>query len=215
MRIAAYCRVSTDEQASRRTIDAQIRETKQYSLQHFGTEPTMYIDDGVSGMLFLHERPAGRTLLDDAKLGLIDTIIVYDLDRLGRGNDLRMTTNIVLDLRDQGIRVISTSQGYDSFEESTAGDLTLGIHAWAATAEPNSSRVEKIVAMCSAFYRCAARRPRYTGGPHCELPSVPGDPLERALWTLCVHYANNIVEALTFSHSEAPGARRRHHCASN
>jgi site-specific DNA recombinase len=43
-----------------------------------------YADDGVSGTIPLHERPEGRRLLEDAKAGKFDTVLVYKLDRLGR-----------------------------------------------------------------------------------------------------------------------------------
>ena len=41
-----------------------------------------YIDDGVSGTIF--DRPEVQRLLDDAKTGVINTIIVKDLSRFGR-----------------------------------------------------------------------------------------------------------------------------------
>ena len=41
-----------------------------------------YIDDGVSGTTF--DRPGVQRLLDDAKNGIINTIIVKDLSRFGR-----------------------------------------------------------------------------------------------------------------------------------
>ncbi len=42
----------------------------------------IYIDDGVSGTTF--NRPGVQRLLDDAKAGVINTIIVKDLSRFGR-----------------------------------------------------------------------------------------------------------------------------------
>ncbi len=42
----------------------------------------IYIDDGISGTTF--ERPGVQRLLDDAKNGIINTIIVKDLSRFGR-----------------------------------------------------------------------------------------------------------------------------------
>ena len=41
-----------------------------------------YVDDGVSGTTF--GRPEAQRLLDDAKTGIINTIIVKDLSRFGR-----------------------------------------------------------------------------------------------------------------------------------
>lgn len=41
-----------------------------------------YIDDGYSGLNF--NRPAFQRMIEDAKQGKIDTILVKDLSRLGR-----------------------------------------------------------------------------------------------------------------------------------
>ncbi len=43
---------------------------------------TKYIDGGVSGVTF--QCPEVQRLLDDAKMGVINTIIVKDLSRFGR-----------------------------------------------------------------------------------------------------------------------------------
>jgi site-specific DNA recombinase len=43
-----------------------------------------YPDDGVLGTIPLEERSEGRRLLEDAKAGKFDTVLVYKLDRLGR-----------------------------------------------------------------------------------------------------------------------------------
>ena len=44
----------------------------------------VYIDAGISGMTGLASRPAGARLLNDAQAGRFGTIIVTNIDRLGR-----------------------------------------------------------------------------------------------------------------------------------
>src|SRR5215203_1451128 len=83
-RVALYLRVSSEEQRDRETIEIQ-REFLQEYCRLYGLEVAeIYKDDGVSGTIPLHERPAGRRLLEDAREGKFGTVIVYRLDRLGR-----------------------------------------------------------------------------------------------------------------------------------
>ena len=65
--------VSIDNQ---RTILRKYAEDKGFEIHD------EYIDDGVSGTTF--DRPEVQRLLDDAKTGVINTIIVKDLSRFGR-----------------------------------------------------------------------------------------------------------------------------------
>ena len=70
-----------------------------------------YIDDGHSGLNF--DRPAFKRMIEDAKAGKIDTIIVKDLSRLGRdyigvGDYLEQIFPVL------GIRFIAVNSHYDS-----------------------------------------------------------------------------------------------------
>jgi site-specific DNA recombinase len=83
-RIAPYLRVSSEEQRDRETIEIQDRFLDEYCRLYGLEVAEVYADDGVSGTIPLHERPAGRRLLEDAKAGKFDAVLVYKLDRLGR-----------------------------------------------------------------------------------------------------------------------------------
>jgi site-specific DNA recombinase len=83
-RVALYLRVSSEEQRNRETIEIQ-EEFLQQFCDLLGLEVTeIYKDDGVSGTIPLHERPAGRRLLEDVRQGEFGTVLLYRLDRLGR-----------------------------------------------------------------------------------------------------------------------------------
>src|SRR5215216_404724 len=83
-KVALYLRVSSDEQRDRESIKTQREFFDQYC-ELYGLEVTeIYADDGVSGTIPLHERPEGRRLLEDAKEGKVQIVLVYRLDRLGR-----------------------------------------------------------------------------------------------------------------------------------
>lgn len=70
-----------------------------------------YVDDGYTGTNF--ERPEFKRMIEDAKTGKIDTIIVKDFSRFGRdyigvGDYLEQILPIL------GIRFISVNNNYDS-----------------------------------------------------------------------------------------------------
>lgn len=84
-RVVTYERVSSEDQKERETILTQTEELA----RRLGDDPAVevvgrYVDDGVSGMTIMAERPEGRRLLADARRGKFDEVWVYKLDRLGR-----------------------------------------------------------------------------------------------------------------------------------
>jgi site-specific DNA recombinase len=82
--VALYLRVSSEEQRDRETIEIQRDFLEQYRNLYELEVADIYKDDGISGTIPLHERVEGRRLLDDAKTGRFDAVLVYKLDRLGR-----------------------------------------------------------------------------------------------------------------------------------
>ena len=83
-KIALYLRVSSEEQRERETIEIQVEFLNEYCRLYELEVVDTYADDGVSGTIPLHERPEGKRLLEDAKAGRFDAVLVYKLDRLGR-----------------------------------------------------------------------------------------------------------------------------------
>src|SRR5918992_303806 len=83
-RVALLLRVSSEEQRDRETIEIQDEFLRQYCELYSLRVADIYPDDGISGTIPLHERPEGRRLLEDAKAGTFDTVLVYKYDRLAR-----------------------------------------------------------------------------------------------------------------------------------
>ena len=71
-----------------------------------------YIDDGFSGTNF--ERPAFKKMMEDVELGLVNTIIVKDISRLGR-NFIEMGNLVQNIFLVKNIRFISVCDNLDSF----------------------------------------------------------------------------------------------------
>ena len=82
--VGLYLRLSKDDerQGESLSIDHQRTILRKHAEEHGFTVYDEYIDDGVSGTTF--QRPEVQRLLDDAKTGVINTIIVKDLSRFGR-----------------------------------------------------------------------------------------------------------------------------------
>ena len=79
-----YYRLSQEDerQGESISIDNQRAILRKYAEERGFEIHDEYIDDGVSGTTF--QRPEVQRLLDDAKTGVINTIIVKDLSRFGR-----------------------------------------------------------------------------------------------------------------------------------
>lgn len=71
-----------------------------------------YIDDGFTGTTF--ERPAFKKMMEDVELGLVNTIIVKDISRLGR-NFIEMGNLVQNIFLVKKIRFISVCDNLDSF----------------------------------------------------------------------------------------------------
>jgi site-specific DNA recombinase len=143
-RVALYLRVSSEEQRDRETIELQREFLKDYC-QLYGFEiAEIYADDGVSGTIPLHERVEGKRLLDGAKTGKFDTVLVYKLDRLGRSLlvivdahdrlqtasvSLRSATEPIDTSNPSGRLIFQMLASFAEYERETIGERTrAGLH---------------------------------------------------------------------------------------
>ena len=83
-RTGLYLRLSRDDEKAGESMSIENQRTilRKFVSENDGTIADEYIDDGWSGTDF--DRPGVKRLLDDAKDGKIDTIVVKDLSRFGR-----------------------------------------------------------------------------------------------------------------------------------
>ena len=121
--VVAYCRVSSEEQRERETIVNQVSRIKAFALENGLEIAEYYLDDGVTGMKPLGERPAGARLLRDARAGKIEAVWIYSHDRLGR--DLRNILNDEYELKTMGVAVnyITQPDLDDTPESELAGNI--------------------------------------------------------------------------------------------
>ena len=82
--VGMYVRLSRDDERAGESLSIENQKAilNEYIEKQGFTLYDIYVDDGVSGTTF--QRPEVQRLLDDAKTGVINTIIVKDLSRFGR-----------------------------------------------------------------------------------------------------------------------------------
>ncbi len=114
MKVAVYCRVSTEDQAESKTIENQVQYAQKYCELQGLEIYKFYLDEGISGSIPVNKRPAGRKLLEDAEKKLFDAVYVYKLDRLAR------TTLDILKTHDKLNKLsIALKSMTESFDTST------------------------------------------------------------------------------------------------
>jgi len=116
VKCAIYCRVSSDEQAEKGTVESQISYAKRY-LELHGPENNIddyefYVDEGVSGTIPLLERPAGARLISAVKASDFKILFMYRLDRLARSVKHVLDTYELLESK--GIALKSMTEAFDT-----------------------------------------------------------------------------------------------------
>ena len=108
-----YFRLSQEDerQGESASIDNQRTILRKYAEERGFEIHDEYIDDGISGTTF--QRPEVQRLLDDAKTGVINTIIVKDLSRFGR-NYIEVGQYIDYVFPAFGIRFIAIQDNVDT-----------------------------------------------------------------------------------------------------
>lgn len=121
MRVWLYYRLSRDKDEELNSLTNQRKIIYDYAINHGHEVVGESFDDNVSGMHFNRE---GIDKLSDAvDAGRIDAVIVKELSRLGRH---RIQTALFIDyLMEHGVRVLSATEGLDSFREED--DLTISV----------------------------------------------------------------------------------------
>ena len=81
--IGLYARVSTKEQAKEGySIDEQVERLKKYCEAHGRSDFKVFVDAGFSGANV--DRPDLQKMIQEARAGKLEKVIVYKLDRLSR-----------------------------------------------------------------------------------------------------------------------------------
>ncbi len=154
MNAATYCRVSSEAQRDRHTIDSQRRILPQYVREQGWELVKAYEDEGKSAET-IEARPGFKQLLADLGKGLFDVVVVIDLDRLSRSEEIH---SIYQQFRDRGCLVATPSMGVINLSQKE-GYLNAGIRGLLSFYEK-----ESIKERCFRGKIEKAKHGRYIGG---------------------------------------------------
>ena len=181
---ALYCRLSRDDelQGDSNSILNQKAILQKYADDNGFTNTQCFVDDGYSGTTF--DRPAWNRLSAMIDEGLIGTIIVKDMSRLGRDYlQVGMYTEMVFPNAD--IRFIAINNGVDSIN-GTENDMTPFINIFNEFYAKDTSR--KI--------RAVFKSKGQSGKPLCTNPPYGyiKDPEDKNHWIIDEEAANVVRE---------------------
>lgn len=121
MRVWLYARLSNDDDREMNSLLNQREICQAFAEQHGYIIVGQSFDDNISGMSF--DRRGLDELMVAVDADKIDAVIVKDLSRLGRH---RTQTALFIDyLREHQVRVISATEGVDTFRDED--DLIIGV----------------------------------------------------------------------------------------
>ena len=137
MRMAAYCRVSTEKEEQLSSLENQREFFEQYADKEGDTLVKIYADEGISGKS-MNKREAFTQLLEDSQTGAFDYVAVKDISRFARN-----TSDFLY-----GIRTLR-SNGVDvrflSNNQTVIGESEFVLTVFAALAQEESSNLSKRV----------------------------------------------------------------------
>ncbi len=137
MKIAAYCRVSTDKDEQLDSLEHQKQFFSEYAEKNGHRLIRLYADEGISGTS-LKKRNEFLRLMKDAKLGLFEAVVVKDISRFAR-NTVDFLQSI-RELKALGINTLFITANMESLGES---EFVLTI--FGAMAQEESANLSKRV----------------------------------------------------------------------
>lgn len=134
-RVAAYARVSTNEEDQLTSYDAQVRYYSDYIKEKDDWEfVEVYADEGISGT-HAKNRPGFQRMIDDAiKQGKIDLILTKSISRFARNTVDSLT--YIRKLKDAGVEVYFEKENIYTFDSK--GEMLLTIMSSIAQEESRS-----------------------------------------------------------------------------
>ena len=137
MKIAAYCRVSTQKEEQKESLRHQKEFFTEYARRNGHVLVGLYADEGISGTS-LKKREEFRRLLEDAELGLFEMVVVKDVSRFARNTVDALQS--VRRLRAQGINTL-----FINANMTAIGDGEFVLTLFSAMAQEESNNLSKRV----------------------------------------------------------------------
>lgn len=172
LRVAAYCRVSTDDIDQAISIELQMRQYKEKiksnpDWKYAGT----YVDNGFSGTNTAH-RPGFLKLIEDARAGKIDMIITKAVSRFAR--NLLDCISYIDELKnlDPPVRVFFEQENLDTGLQTSG--IILFVLAMVAEEESHMKSEAMLLSLEWRFSRGRFLTPSLFGYDKIEIPDAYG-----------------------------------------
>ena len=137
MRIAAYCRVSTDREEQKDSLAHQKEFFLEYARKNGYDLFRLYADEGITGTS-LKKRVEFQRLMEDAQMGLFEMVVVKDISRIAR-NTVDFLQSIRV-LKSIGVNVVFLTANMTSL-----GDSEFILTIFGAMAQEESGNLSKRV----------------------------------------------------------------------
>ena len=133
---ALYCRLSVEDTKDDKkkgnedpsdSIQHQQLMLMQYAKSNRFPNPTVFIDDGFSGVTY--DRPGFQKMMAEIEAGNVGTVITKDLSRLGRNSAL---TGLYINYTfpQYGVRYIAVNDRFDTINPNSTDSDMAGIRNW-------------------------------------------------------------------------------------
>lgn len=192
-RIGGYIRVSTEKQVMGYSIEGQITQIEQYCQFNAYDLVDIYADRGISGKSM--NRPELQRMLNDAKNGKLDCVMVYKTNRLARNTSDLLT--IVEELHRQNVEFFSLSERMEV--KNSTGKLMLQILASFSEFERNT-----ILENIYTGQRQRALEGYYQGNLPLGYNNIPDNKKE----LMINQHEANIVKYIFESYAKGHGYRK-------
>lgn len=191
--VGGYIRVSTERQVEGYSIEGQITQIEQYCQFNSYELVDIYADRGISGKSM--NRPELQRMLNDAKNGKLDCVMVYKTNRLARNTSDLLT--IVEELHRQNVEFFSLSERMEV--KNSTGKLMLQILASFSEFEINT-----ILENIYTGQRQRALEGYYQGNLPLGYNNIPDNKKE----LMINQHEANIVKYIFESYAKGHGYRK-------
>ena len=137
MRVAAYCRVSTDKSDQLNSLETQKKFFEEYTQKNGHSLVELYADEGISGTKIKNRKDFLR-LMEDARCGRFDMVVVKDISRFARN-----TVDLLQSIRT--LKALGIETTFLTANMSVLGQSEFVLTIFGALAQEESANTSKRV----------------------------------------------------------------------
>lgn len=163
MKIAAYCRVSTDKEDQLNSLQVQKNFFTEYAQKNGHDLVRLYADEGISGTRIKH-RKEFQQMMYDAEQGLFAAVVVKDISRLARN-----TVDLLQSIRK--LKALGIDMIFLTANMTSMGDSEFVLTVFGALAQEESRNISKRVKFSKHINAEKGRVPNLVYG----YDKTPGD----------------------------------------